>query len=96
MNPNHLAALAKKAGVSIVGRAAAIRQHVLEMPAPVVADALTYRYKTTARLAAQNRHRLEPLRRREARPATRPGQLAATTTSRHLTDYVSSSLIMLS
>jgi len=34
MNSSHLAALAKKAGVSIAGRAAAIRQHVLEMPAP--------------------------------------------------------------
>jgi hypothetical protein len=53
MNPNHLAALANKAGVSTAGRAAAIRQHVLEMPAPVVADALTYHYKTTARLAAE-------------------------------------------
>jgi hypothetical protein len=35
------------------GRAAAIRQHVLEMPAPVVADALGYHQVTAARLAAQ-------------------------------------------
>jgi hypothetical protein len=53
MNPNSLAALVNKAGVSTAGRAAAIRQHVLEMPAPVVADALAYHYVTTARLAAE-------------------------------------------
>lgn len=53
MNPNSLAALVNKAGVSTAGRAAAIRQHVLEMPAPVVADALTYHYKTTARLSTE-------------------------------------------
>jgi hypothetical protein len=35
------------------GRGAPIRQHVLEMPAPVVADALGYHPVTTARLAAQ-------------------------------------------
>jgi hypothetical protein len=35
------------------GRCAAIRQHVLEMPAPVVADALGYHPATTAKLAAQ-------------------------------------------
>jgi len=35
------------------GRAAAIRQHVLEMPAPVVADALGYHPVTTAKLAVQ-------------------------------------------
>lgn len=39
MNPNHLAALVNKAGVNTAGRAAAIRQHVVEMPAAVVADA---------------------------------------------------------
>lgn len=48
-----LAVLDNKAGVSTVGRAAAIRQHVLEMPAPVVADALTCHYKTTARLSTE-------------------------------------------
>jgi hypothetical protein len=31
----------------------AIRQHVLETPAPVVADALSYSQGITARLAAQ-------------------------------------------
>lgn len=34
-------------------RAAAIRQQVLEMPAPVAADALGYHQVTTARLAAE-------------------------------------------
>jgi len=32
-------------------RGAAIRQHVLDMPAPVVADALGYHHITTTRLA---------------------------------------------
>ncbi|GAA2062957.1 hypothetical protein GCM10009839_87750 [Catenulispora yoronensis] len=53
MNPNSLAALVNKVGVSTAGRAAAIRQHVLEMPAPVAGDALTYHYKTTARHSAE-------------------------------------------
>jgi hypothetical protein len=35
------------------GRASAIRQHVLEMPAPAAADALGYHPVTTAKLAAQ-------------------------------------------
>lgn len=34
-------------------RGAALRQHLLEMPAPVVADALNYHYNTAARLAAE-------------------------------------------
>ena len=38
---------------TVAGRASAIRQHVLEMPAPVVADALGYHHVTTAKLAAQ-------------------------------------------
>ncbi|MFE3495771.1 hypothetical protein [Streptomyces sp. NPDC059175] len=38
---------------TITGRVSAIRQHVLEMPAPVVADALGYHQVTTAKLAAQ-------------------------------------------
>ncbi len=37
----------------IADRASAIRQHVLEMSAPVVADALGYHQFTTAKLAAQ-------------------------------------------
>jgi hypothetical protein len=51
---NVLAELVTGIGIpSIAGRTSAIRQHVLEMPAPVVADALSYHPKTTALLAAQ-------------------------------------------
>jgi hypothetical protein len=54
MNPNVLAELVNDIGIpSIAGRTSAIRQHVLEMAAPVVADALSYHPKTTALLAAQ-------------------------------------------
>ena len=35
------------------GRACAIRRHVLDMPAPIVAEALGYHHVTTAKLAAQ-------------------------------------------
>jgi hypothetical protein len=44
MHSDSLAALANKAGVTTAGRAATTRQHVLEMPAPLVADAPTYHY----------------------------------------------------
>ena len=54
MNPDALAALVNDIGIpTTAGRASAIRQHVLEMPAPVVADALGYHQVTTAKLAAQ-------------------------------------------
>lgn len=54
MRPDSLAALVNDLGVpTVAGRASAIRQHVLEMPAPVVADALGYHQVTTAKLAAQ-------------------------------------------
>ncbi|MGH3157885.1 MAG: hypothetical protein ACRDNF_15095 [Streptosporangiaceae bacterium] len=54
MNSTSLAALVNDIGVpTVAGRTSAIRQHVLEMPAPVVADALSYSQDTTARLAAQ-------------------------------------------
>jgi len=54
MNPNTLAALVNDIGVpTVAGRTSAIRQHVLEMPAPVVADALSYHPATATRLAAQ-------------------------------------------
>ena len=39
--------------VRLVGVRGENRQHVLEMPAPVVADALGYHQVTTAKLAAQ-------------------------------------------
>jgi hypothetical protein len=55
MNPNALAALVNDIGIpTIAGRASAIRQHVMDMPAPVVTDALGYHPVTTAKLAAQS------------------------------------------
>ncbi len=54
MNADRLGALVNELGIpTIAGRSAAIRQQVLEMPAPVVADALGYHPVTTAKLAAQ-------------------------------------------
>ncbi|MFB6878078.1 hypothetical protein [Streptomyces sp. NPDC056323] len=51
LGPNHLSALLNKAGIPIAAaRGAAIRQQLLELPAPVVADALGYHDKTTSRL----------------------------------------------
>ncbi len=49
MHSDALAALVDDLGIpTVAGRASAIRQHVLEMPAPVVADALGYHQVTTA------------------------------------------------
>jgi integrase len=49
--PDHLSPLLGKVGVpASAARGAAIRQQLLEMPAPVVADALGYHDKTTTRL----------------------------------------------
>lgn len=54
MHADALAALVDDLGIpTVAGRASAIRQHVLEMPAPVVADAPGYHQVTTAKLAAQ-------------------------------------------
>ncbi|WP_431911870.1 hypothetical protein [Micromonospora carbonacea] len=54
LHPNTLAALVHSLGVpTTAGRAAAIRQHVLDMPAPIVATALGYHHATTARLATE-------------------------------------------
>ena len=51
LGSNHLSALLNKAGIPIAAaRGAAIRQQLLELPAPVVADALGYHDKTTSRL----------------------------------------------
>ncbi|MFF2010596.1 hypothetical protein ACFVWY_16190 [Streptomyces sp. NPDC058195] len=48
--PDHLSALLNNAGVRAAAtRDAAIRQQLLEMPAPVVAKALGYHDKTTTR-----------------------------------------------
>lgn len=50
-HPDHLSALLNEIGVPVAAaRGAAIRQQLLEMPAPVVADALGYHNKTTTRL----------------------------------------------
>jgi hypothetical protein len=49
MHSDALAALVDDLGIpTVAARASAIRQHVLEMPAPVVADALGYHQVTTA------------------------------------------------
>jgi hypothetical protein len=54
MHPDALAALINDIGIpTIAGRTAAIRQHVLEMPASVVAEALSYHRVTTAKLASE-------------------------------------------
>jgi integrase len=54
LRPEYLAKLIHQLGVpTVAGRSAAIRQHVLDMPAPIVADALGYHHVTTAKLAAQ-------------------------------------------
>ena len=53
LHPEHLAALVHELGVpTVAGRGAAIREHLLDIPAPIVADALGYHHVTTTRLAA--------------------------------------------
>ncbi|MEU9671097.1 hypothetical protein AB0E25_37180 [Streptomyces bobili] len=54
LHPDVLAALLNDLGIpTTASRTAAIRQHVLEMPAPVVAEALGYHPVTTAKLASE-------------------------------------------
>ncbi|WP_458688775.1 hypothetical protein [Nocardia tengchongensis] len=54
MHPETLGTLIRALGVpNIPGRVGALHQHVLELPAPVVADALGYHHHTTTRAAAQ-------------------------------------------
>lgn len=49
--PDHLSALLNEVGVpAAAARGAAVRQQLLALPGPVVADALGYHYKTTSRL----------------------------------------------
>ncbi|MFD6044360.1 hypothetical protein ACFWG7_24025 [Streptomyces koyangensis] len=49
--PDHLSALLGGIGIPVAAaRGAAVRQQLLELPAPVVADALGYHDKTTSRL----------------------------------------------
>ncbi|WP_328624696.1 hypothetical protein OHA88_07040 [Streptomyces sp. NBC_00353] len=51
LHPGSLSSQLNDLGISTTAvRTAAIRQQVLEMPAPVVADALGYHHKTTTRL----------------------------------------------
>ena len=71
MHPDALAALVNNLGIpTVAGRASAIRQHVLEMPAPVVADALGYHPVTTAKLAAQAAGTWRPVRPRRSPAVT--------------------------
>ncbi|MBV9448900.1 MAG: hypothetical protein JO345_23680 [Streptosporangiaceae bacterium] len=54
MHPTTLAALVHKLGVPTrTARTAAIRQHLRDMPAALVADALSYHPVTTAKIATQ-------------------------------------------
>ncbi|MEV0292147.1 hypothetical protein [Nocardia sp. NPDC050710] len=54
MHPETLGRLLKALGVlNVPGRTSAMRQHVQQMPAPVVADALGYHHVTTTKLAAE-------------------------------------------
>jgi hypothetical protein len=54
LRPEYLAKLVHQLGIpTVAGRGAAIRQHVLDMPAPIVAAALGYHHITATRLAAQ-------------------------------------------
>ncbi|MDO0929662.1 hypothetical protein QQY24_31485 [Streptomyces sp. TG1A-8] len=51
LGPNHLSTLLNQVGIPIAAaRDAAIRQQLLELPAPIVADALGYHDQTTSRL----------------------------------------------
>jgi hypothetical protein len=73
--PDHLSALLGKVGVpASAARGAAIRQQLLEMPAPVVADALGYHDKTTTPSPQRSRQSMEPIRRwRSRKVTTTPG-----------------------
>jgi hypothetical protein len=54
LQPSTLSPLVQALGVpSIAGHVAAIRQHVLDMPAPIIPSALGYHHVTTTRLAAE-------------------------------------------
>ncbi|MGI8313163.1 hypothetical protein [Saccharopolyspora hattusasensis] len=54
LRPEYLAKLVHQLGVpTAASRSAAIRQHLQDMPAPIVADALGYHPVTTSKLAAQ-------------------------------------------
>jgi hypothetical protein len=51
---SHLSELVRDLGVpALAGRTAALRQLVLQVPAPVVAQALGYHHNTTTRVATE-------------------------------------------
>ncbi|MGW4848300.1 hypothetical protein [Nocardia brasiliensis] len=69
MHPETLGGLLKVLGVlNVPGRTSAMRQHVQQMPAPVVADALGYHHDETRRGGSSG---LEPLRHHPSVPLTR-------------------------
>ncbi|WP_223839171.1 hypothetical protein [Saccharopolyspora pogona] len=84
LRPEYLAQLVHKLGIpASASRGAAIRQHLQDMPAPIVADALGYHPVTTARLATQagttwsrytpgDHSPLQPGRTRDSEYATPP------------------------
>jgi hypothetical protein len=74
MGPDYLAALIRGIGIpTTAGRASAIRQQVLEMPSPVVADALGYHPRYHRKAGRPGRRDLQPLRTRRPRtPVTSP------------------------
>ena len=54
LHANHLSQLVRDLGVpALAGRTAALRQLVLQVPAPVVAQALGYHHNTTTRVATE-------------------------------------------
>lgn len=54
MHPDTLGGLLRAIGVAnVAARTSAMRQHVQQMPAPVVADALGYHHVTTTKLASE-------------------------------------------
>ncbi|MFI2765134.1 hypothetical protein ACH5A3_40965 [Streptomyces echinatus] len=53
--PDHMSSRLREIGIPVTAaRGAAIRQQLLELPAPVVADALGYHDKTTSRLLRES------------------------------------------
>jgi hypothetical protein len=54
LRPEYLAKLVHQLGVpTVAGRRATIGQYVLDMPAPIIAEALGYHHNTTTKLAAE-------------------------------------------
>lgn len=73
MDPGSLRDLLQEIGIPAQsGRTAAIRQLVLQMPPPVVAQALGYHHNSTTRIAAEAGTALERIRSRRPQPITTP------------------------